>query len=197
MRLNTSIVKPLCSTDDIYGEKKYHNPGSFSPSHILVLFTNFLPKVGVSDPGTWRRLIVIPFKAKIEGNSDIKNYSDYLYENAGGEVLSWIIEGAKKVYDYNFKIEPPIYVQEAIKAYRDDNDWLNDFLYECCEINDSYKEKSGDLYTEYRNHCSCTGEYTRSTSDFYTAIEHAGFERKRDKSGRYVLGLRIKPLLAA
>ena len=106
-------------------------------------------------------------------------------------------EGAKKVYDCNFKIEPPICVQEAIKAYREDNDWLNDFLYECCEINDSYKEKSGDLYTEYRNHCSCTGEYTRSTSDFYTAIEHAGFERKRDKSGRYVLGLRIKPLLAA
>ena len=197
MRLNTSIVKQLCSTDDIYGEKKYHNPGSFSPSHILVLFTNFLPKVGVSDSGTWRRLIVIPFKAKIEGNSDIKNYSDYLYENSGGAVLSWIIEGAKKVYDCNFKIEPPICVQEAIKAYRDDNDWLNDFLYECCEINDSYKEKSGDLYTEYRNHCSCTGEYTRSTSDFYTAIEHAGFERKRDKSGRYVLGLRIKPLLAA
>lgn len=197
MRLNTSIVKQLCSTDDIYGEKKYHKPGSFSPSHILVLFTNFLPKVGVSDPGTWRRLIVIPFKAKIEGNSDIKNYSEYLYKNAGGAVLSWIIEGAKKVYDCNFKIEPPVCVQEAIKAYRDDNDWLNDFLYECCEINDSYKEKSGDLYTEYRNHCTCTGEYTRSTSDFYTAIEHAGFERKRDKSGRYVLGLRIKPLLAA
>ena len=197
MRLNTSIVKQLCSTDDIYGEKKYHKPGSFSPSHILVLFTNFLPKVGVSDPGTWRRLIVIPFKAKIEGNSDIKNYSDYLYKNAGGAVLSWIIEGAKKVYDCNFKIEPPVCVQEAIKAYRDDNDWLNDFLYECCEINDSYREKSGDLYIEYRNHCTCTGEYTRSTSDFYTAIEHAGFERRRDKSGRYVLGLRIKPLLAA
>lgn len=197
MRLNTSIVKQLCSTDDIYGEKKYHSPGSFSPSHILVLFTNFLPKVGVSDPGTWRRLIVIPFKAKIEGNSDIKNYSDYIYENAGGAVLSWIIEGAKKVYDCNFQIEPPLCVQEAIKAYRDDNDWLNDFLYECCEIDDSYKEKSGDLYTEYRNHCAGTGEYTRSTSDFYTAIEHAGFERKRDKSGRYVLGLRIKPLFSA
>ena len=39
-----------------------------------------------------------------------------------------------------------------------------------------------------------TGEYIRGTADFYAAIEHAGFERKRDKSGRYVKGLRLKSI---
>ena len=39
-----------------------------------------------------------------------------------------------------------------------------------------------------------TGEYIRGTADFYAAIEHAGFERKRDKSGRYVKGLRLKSM---
>ena len=38
--------------------------------------------VGASDDGTWRRLIVIPFGAKIQGKTDIKNYTDYLVENA-------------------------------------------------------------------------------------------------------------------
>ena len=74
MRLNTSNVKQLCSTDEIYAEKKYKDPFSFVPSHTLVLYTNHLPKVGAIDAGTWRRLIVIPFNAKIEGSSDIKNY---------------------------------------------------------------------------------------------------------------------------
>ena len=62
-RLNTATIKQLCSTDQIYGEKKYKDPLSFTPSHLTVLYTNHLPKVGATDPGTWRRLIVIPFNA--------------------------------------------------------------------------------------------------------------------------------------
>lgn len=82
-RLNTSIIKQLCSTD----EKKYMKPFSFIPSHTLVLYTNYLPKVVGNDDGIWRRLIVIPFKAKIAGKSDIKNYTDYLTKNAGEAVM--------------------------------------------------------------------------------------------------------------
>ena len=64
MRLSTSILKQLCSTDQIRGEKKFKDPFDFTPSHTVVLYTNHLPKVSASDDGTWRRLIVIPFHAK-------------------------------------------------------------------------------------------------------------------------------------
>ncbi len=80
MRLNTSNVKQLCSTDEIYAEKKYKAPFSYVPTHTLVLYTNHLPRVGAIDQGTWRRLIVIPFNAKIEGKADIKNYADFLFK---------------------------------------------------------------------------------------------------------------------
>ena len=40
MRLNTAVVKQLCSTDEIQAEKKYKDPFSFVPSHTLVLYTN-------------------------------------------------------------------------------------------------------------------------------------------------------------
>ena len=83
-RLNDSTVKQLCSTDDVFAEKKYKDPFSFKPCHTLVLYTNHLPRVSASDDGIWRRLIVIPFNAKITGSSDIKNYSEYLYDNAAG-----------------------------------------------------------------------------------------------------------------
>ena len=46
MRLNTSNVKQLCSTDEIYAEKKYKAPFSYVPTHTLVLYTNHLPRVG-------------------------------------------------------------------------------------------------------------------------------------------------------
>jgi P4 family phage/plasmid primase-like protien len=192
MRLNTSNVKQLCSTDEIYAEKKYKDPFSYIPSHTLVLYTNHLPKVGAIDKGTWRRLIVIPFAAKIEGNQDIKNYGDYLFENAGGAILSWIIEGARKVIKTHYKVDPPKKVEDAIEAYKENNDWLSHFLMECCEIDEAYSAKSGEVYNEYRAFCFRTGEFARSTADFYTALDATEFERRKTKSGVMIKGLRIK-----
>jgi P4 family phage/plasmid primase-like protien len=192
MRLNTSVVKQFCSTDEIFAEKKYKDPFAFTPCHTLVLYTNHLPKVGANDPGTWRRLIVVPFNARIEGGGDVKNYADYLFDNAGPAVLAWMIEGAKMVIDEDFRITQPECVREATALYRESSDWLEHFLDECCETGDTFSEKSGDLYTAYRAFCGRTGEYARSTTDFYAAIDLAGFTRKHTKNGRVVFGLRLK-----
>ena len=192
MRLNTSIVKQLSSTDPIAAEKKYKDPFSFIPSHQLVLYTNHLPRINANDEGTWRRLIVIPFNAKIHGNSDIKNYADYLFEKSGGYVMRWIIEGAEKVIRNRFKIEQPECVKAAIAEYRNQNDWLGHFLEDCCEVEKANTEKSGQLYSEYRNYCARNGEYIRSTTDFYTALEKLGFEKRKGKTGAVVYGLKLK-----
>lgn len=192
MRLNTATVKQLCSTDEIQAEKKYKAPFHFVPSHTLVLYTNHLPKVGANDDGIWRRLIVIPFNAKITGDSDIKNYADYLYEHAGSFIMSWIIEGAKKAYDMDFKVKIPKVVEDAIEAYREDNDWMGHFLADCCDIDKASTEKSGELYQAYRAYCLQNGEFTRSTTDFYSAIEKAGFVRKKTRSGIMIHGLSLK-----
>ncbi|WP_392486577.1 phage/plasmid primase, P4 family [Haloimpatiens sp. FM7315] len=192
VRLNTSMVKQLCSTDEVSAEKKYKDPFDYTPTHTLVLYTNHLPRVGANDDGTWRRLIVIPFNAKIESKSDIKNYSDYLVEKAGGAILTWIIEGAKKAVKNNFKLTEPPVVKEAVKNYRSNNDWLSLFIEDCCELDSSYIQKSGEFYQEYRSYCARNGEYTRSTTDFYTGLEIAGFKRKTIKHCRFVLGIRLK-----
>lgn len=192
MRLSTSILKQLCSTDQIRGEKKFKDPFDFTPSHTVVLYTNHLPKVGASDEGTWRRLIVIPFHAKIEGKSDIKNYSDYLYEHAAPAIMSWIIEGAKCVIAHDHKPVKPKVVVEAIAAYRGMNDWMGIFLEECCDAGDDLECKSGELYEEFRSYCMRTGEYARTNADFVLELEKRGFSRKKKKSGMWVQGLQLK-----
>ncbi|HEM6128876.1 TPA: DNA primase [Streptococcus suis] len=192
MRLNTSMVKQLCSTDEILAEKKYKAPFHFVPSHTLVLYTNHLPKVGANDDGIWRRLIVIPFNAKITGRSDIKNFADYLYEEASEAIMSWIIEGAEKAINANFKLTLPKVVAQSVSAYREANDWMGQFLGDCCEIGDQLTEKSGELYSAYRAYCAGINEYTRSTTDFYTALANAGFTKKRTNKGVMVKGLQLK-----
>ncbi|MEG3334480.1 phage/plasmid primase, P4 family [Streptococcus suis] len=191
MRLNTGLVKQLCSTDEIYAEKKYKDPFHFVPSHTLVLYTNHLPKVGANDDGIWRRLIVIPFNAKITGKSDVKNFADYLYDNAAPAIISWIIEGAEKAIKANFKTKLPKVVQESVRAYREANDWLGHFIEENCEIVKGHLQKSGDLYSAYRAYALQNGEYVRSTTDFYTALETAGYNRQRTSKFNAIVGLKL------
>ena len=191
VRLNTSIIKQLCSTDEIFAEKKYKDPFSFTPSHTLVLYTNHLPKVGAMDSGIWRRLIVIPFNAKITGRHDRKNYADYLVENAAPYIMAWIIEGARKAIGNNFRIPLPKCVEDAIAKYRQDNDWLGHFLGDCCELGEPYETGSGKFYSEYRAYCARVGDFVRSTTEFYNAVEQRGFKRVKKKHSMWVLGLRL------
>ena len=191
-RLNTAIVKQLCSTDEIEAEKKYKDPFYFVPSHTLVLYTNHLPKVGANDDGIWRRLIVIPFNAKITGKSDIKNYADYLVDEAGPAIMKWIVEGAEKAIGTHFQTDLPQAVRDAIDHYRDSNDWLGQFLEEHCDLDPSYEEKSSELYQAYRIACMQSGEFIRGTADFYGALEKAGFPKRRKNNARMIVGLKLK-----
>lgn len=191
MRLSTSIVKQLSSTDEIEGEKKYKDPFKFKPTHTLVLYTNHLPRVGAMDTGIWRRLIVIPFNATIMGSGEVKNYSKYLLDNAGPYIVKWIIEGARKAINADFKLKLPKCVKEAIEKYKADNDWMSHFLDDCCEIGREFEEKSGELYASYRAYCARTGEFARSTTEFYKSLEQHGFTRHKRKKGVFVIGLRL------
>lgn len=191
VRLSTSSTKQLASTDKIAAEKKYKDPFSFTPSHTLVLYTNHLPKVGAMDTGIWRRLVVIPFTQTIQPSADVKNYADHLYEQAGGAVLAWIMEGARLIHAENYRLVPPACVVEASEKYRAANDWFAHFLDECCELDPGLEEKSGALYSSYRAWALSRSEYVRSTSDFYAAVEKNGFTSRRNNRGKLIRGLRL------
>lgn len=191
VRLSTSSTKQLASTDKIAAEKKYKDPFSFTPSHTLVLYTNHLPRVGAMDTGIWRRLIVIPFEQTITPSVDIKNYADHLYAKAGGAVLAWIMEGARLIHSEDYHLTPPKQVIAASEAYRAANDWFAHFLEECCQVGQGLSEHSKDLYDAYRSWAIGRGEYVRSTSDFYAAVEKAGYTRRRTARARFVDGLAL------
>ena len=83
-------------------------------------------------------------------------------------------------------------IASAINEYRGQNDWLRHFLDDCCEEDASFSEKSGELYTAYRLYCQQMNEYTRSTTDFYGALEKTGFDRRKRKAGYFIYGLKLK-----
>ena len=106
--------------------------------------------------------------------------------------MRWIIEGAEKVSKTDHKVEDTKCVKDAVAAYRDDNDWLGHFLTDCCDVGKDLEEKSGEFYQQYRAYCILNGEYIRSTTDFYAAIEQAGFFRHKTNKGSFVHGVKLK-----
>ena len=189
--LSTSMVKQICSTDPILGERKFKAPFFFIPSHTAILYTNHLPNVKSVDNGIWRRLTVIPFDRKIPANVDIKNYTEYLIKNAGPAILSWIIEGAQKAYQLDFNFPMPKVVETATAKYREDNDWIGDYIDSRCVIGNGVHCGSGELYDDYKDFCQKNGEFPKGAKSFYAALETKGFTRRKTNKGKFLYGIGI------
>lgn len=134
-----------------------------------------------------------PFKAKLRGaKGEIKDFAGYLYENAGGAVLAWIVEGARRFIANGFKIDLPQAAQEALAEYNRENDWLQDFIEDRCDVGSGYSVGSAELYSEYTLHCQATGaSFKRDMREFRSALAAAGYESKRANKGVIFRGLRL------
>ena len=188
-RLAENELKDLFSTDSIKGCRKFCDPVTFKPSHTGVLYTNNLPAIMSDDGGTKRRLQVIPCNAYFPKESAIENYADYLAENAGGYIIKWCIEGAKKFIANNYKIKPPKAVLDATADYIAEYDRLLEFINECCYVGEGAKILAGDLYTRYGNWCMEQRTTFRASittlnrRDFKSRMEEKGFILKRVTKG--------------
>ena len=191
-RLSISTLKKLASTDPLTIEEKYRQPETIQPSHHIVLYSNFLPKVGSTDAGTWRRITVLPFYAVMpQGDSTILNYGDRLVEEAGGAILAWLIEGAVKFYQAGCHIRIPDVVQKETEDYRSGEDWLQGFLSERCRVEPNTRERAGLLYEEYKSYTASVGDYCRRGTDFVKAMETAGFRAVTVNGKRFWMGVSI------
>ena len=190
-RLSVATVKKVCSTDRITAEEKYRMPETFTPSHTLCLFTNHLPRVGSTDPGTWRRLIVVPFRATIPTQGSRSNYGDILVKEAGPSVLAWAIEGAVNFARDGYQLQTPDVVEEVTEQYRGQEDWVGNFIAECCTTAADARTGAAELYQAYRAWAERSGDYVRRLPDFNAAMEAAGFQKVAPKNRKTWVGLSL------
>jgi len=192
-RLSSAMLKKLASADPITERPLYQNERTFMPSHTLIMATNFLPKVSSTDAGTWRRIAVVPFKAKFDGKREVKDFASVLFAEDADAILGWIVEGARKYIANGCNIVQPSVVKDATEQYRNAEDWLNNFLQECCEIGE-YEESGGKLFEAYKEWCIQNNEsYIRRNRDFALQLELQGFEKRRTMHGAIWRGLRLIP----
>lgn len=188
-RLSVSTLKQISSTDKLVIEEKFKQPETVKPTHTLVLFTNHLPKVASTDEGTWRRLLVIPFNATIPEADGIPNYAQFLIEHAGGAILAWAVEGAVHFSDSGYRLSIPDAVRQATENYREQENWLLNFVEDRCIQDPNARVGAMELYRDYQNWAEHSGEMIRRQNDFNAAMECMGFQKIRPQNKKTWLGL--------
>ena len=89
-----------------------------------------------------------------------------------------------------YRLPVPEVVEEATDEYRQRENWLENFLEECCTAGPEARAPAGELYQMYREWAQRSGDYVRRDVEFVAAMEKQGFVRKIREGRRFWLGIK-------
>ena len=156
-KLNESLVKELTGGDTITARQLYQNPFSFTPSHKLWLSGNYKPRVIGTDEGIWRRIKIVPFRYTFTKDKR-KPMSEVLeaFKQESPGILTWMVKGCLEWQIHG--LVTPVAVEDATAEYRSDQDLIQQFLAEKCEVGNGYSIEKDVLYKTWRDWCESVGE---------------------------------------
>ena len=190
--MSAASLKRITSQDVISARSLYKDPMEFTPTHTTIMHTNHLPRLTATDGGTIRRIAVAPFPATLPPERVIMDYKGELVKDCGPAILQWAVEGAKKFYENNCKLPKPECVKEATKKYLDDENWLCNFLTDCCDEAPDSVVMANELYQSYHVWAGSMGTKPKTARDLSNALEANGYHKRRVSAGNAWIGLKLK-----
>jgi len=182
----------------------------FDQTHTLVLHTNDLPRARGADNGFYRRLKVLPFRAKFipahEGGEDPASHIYHqvdratltakIMRNAPG-VLAYFVRNARRFIQLGDMPKPPEAVLAETKDYREEQDLVGQFLRECCELTMAGKEQMKNIHLTFRQWQMKERGFTEKEAWSQRALGDEFKKRpelKKIESNKvFYMGLRILP----
>lgn len=179
-RINEGIMKEITGGDPITARHLFKDAFTFKPMFKLVVATNHLFDIKSNDDGTWRRIRVCDFKSK---------FKDKVDENDKNEPFQF-----KKDYnlDKKLKIWAPYFLSMLVKKcceeqgvfqvadivqarsnnYRNDQDYLSEFVAEKIQEQDGGRIKKTELYETFKQwYNEQYGKNVPKGKDLYTFMD--------------------------
>lgn len=187
--LAESLVKQLTGGDTIKARRMKEDFWQFQPTHKLILCTNHKPKVKGTDHAIWRRLRLVPFNVKFEGDRKDKSMPVKLRDERQG-ILAWIVRGAADWLSAG--LGEPECVAAATATYRTSQDIIASFIADCCILGGDLWTKTKDLREALDNWQKEQGDRTSIDGNtFAEGLEGQGCQAKRKNTGRGWQGVGI------
>ena len=187
-RFNEGLIKQLTGADVITARNLYADFFDFVPKFKLWIACNHRINVRGTDKGIWRRMKIIEYKRTFEGSEIDYDLEDKL-KNELPQILGWAVKGAQLWYKNGLGKNTAVEI--ATQEYRNAMDLVGQFLDDCVVASANGKEKSSDIYNEFKNWAKNGNEWVMSQQKF--GIEMAKrFDKKCIGGSNYYYGLTLK-----
>jgi putative DNA primase/helicase len=160
-RFNESLVKSITGGDTISARDMYKSVFQFTPTHKLWITGNHLPRISGTDDGIWRRLRIVPFTVTIpeEKRKDSRVLEAELRQHIG-ELLRWAVLGAQQWLKHGLGSCKA--VDMATATYRGEEDAVQRFITERCQLNSMATIGKGTLFSAWREWVDDEGDRAMS-----------------------------------
>jgi putative DNA primase/helicase len=194
-KLNIAQIKLLSGGGEISTRQLHGRQYSFTPTHKLLLMTNYKPHADARDQAFWSRACLLEFgmrfvahpKAPNERQADPGLMEKLRQERSG--ILAWLVRGCLAWQELGLAI--PASISLATEKYRDEEDRILHFLNERCILQPEVSVKASVLYEAYKAWCE-ENQFGRGMNATLFGNEIGKrFEKKRGNTGMIYQGVRV------
>ena len=154
---DTQAFKQIVSGDRIPINRKYHDVFSYAPVCKLVFAVNSLPQTSDMSHGLFRRMFIIPFTERFDGDKADKNLLDKLLTELPG-ILNWALEGLKRLRSNNFEFTKSVEVENSLEQFKDSQTPVREFVKEKIVVSEEGRRVlRNDIISSYKEWCVANG----------------------------------------
>lgn len=184
-----SRIKALTGGDPITANFMRQDHFTFIPQFKLIIAGNHKPGFRAVDEAIKRRLHLIPFTQTIPAGERDETLSERLVAELPG-ILAWMVEGC---LDWQRNgLRAPDSVKDATDCYLDDEDSMQAWIDECCDVGIGCSATNSDLFKSWSEWCEREGEHPGSSKRFGQRLESKRFQRSRTGRARGFEGIAVK-----
>jgi putative DNA primase/helicase len=177
-RFNEATLKLLTGEDTIRCSFKRQDHFEYEPQFKIWLSSNWPFNADPNDDAAWGRARVIHFPNSFLGREDKRLKERLQADGSMRGILAWAVEGAKRWYRGERGLGIPPAVAAMTQKQRSAQDYIQQFLDECCAMDSDAFVSSRDLYKAYKKWCE--GELTpMKNRSFSLGIQAKGLDYGR------------------
>lgn len=187
-KLNESLVKSLTSgIGNQVARFLYGNSFEFTVTGKIWMATNYEPTVRGTDKGVWRRIKKIHLDVDFTGRED-KDLKSKLEEELP-QIRAWLVKGCELYLKEGLK--EPKEILESTKDYKEQNDIVQIWINERCELKPSYYTQASVLFKDF-NAYSRENKFFEINSNQFGRNMGKKFKRKNYSGKNFYMGIRTK-----
>jgi putative DNA primase/helicase len=186
-RMAEALMKQLTGGDEVKARRMRQDFFAMIPTWKIFLAANHRPVIKGGDLAVWRRIKLVPFTVTITDAEKDKQLADKLKTEAPG-IMAWCMRGCLAWQKDG--LQEPAEVSRATAEYRAEQDLLQSFIDDCCNVQKTLRATAAKLLESY---IAFTGDKLINRVKFGLQLQDKGFIAVRDNRGaRCYSGLALR-----